>query len=868
MSIRKSKSPLKRIVAFLVSVLLSAGLFSACTEGDGKSGGAVTPGNYDIWGVYNSVKVWQDTPASEYEADRLPARLDFEAAKNEYENAQLIITPEKDVKSYTAQITDLSGPGGAVIPASDITIYNQKYIYIYELNRPAARPFTTGWCPDALVPFENAAQKNENKIKAGENQGLYVTARTRKTTPAGLYTGNLSLVLDGNVRDIPVNFTVWDFTVPDEVHTQSAFNLFRPNLVSGELDTTLEIYEKYVDFFLDYRISTDFMPIEDGYDLDELLTQAKKYAADPRCSAYCLPYKAMVRQVTLLDPIDPSVPIKWITDIDHDLFRAQLEILARESTPTLNLLKKAYMYPYEATDEPQFSGAYDNVRYLSRKIREATIEVADELLSEDPNFFSSRNMEVTDLTKLQYLITVDSRDVINDYVPTFTPIFSNFYSAQSRQFFKDKQNNRYSSGTTWWYGCIDPYAPQPTYHLDDYLISSRILSWMQYDYGIQGNLYWGTATYNLAGNSGVPLNAYADPERTNMAGRAGTNGDGYLVYPGLDYGIYGPVPSLRLQSIRDGLEDYEYIWLYDQALSELNEQYGLNYKANDILQSLYTQLYNGTTPSVNSKTLADARRALASMIAEATKDARAIVNTVGIDPENTKASVEVYYDSSFTLKVGGVALAKTAVGTGGSRSVLDIPLIAQENYFEGTFEKDGASYDIRVLIGKKLTMLNRFETEADIEKLDVSRGNGEEPFDHIVKSLAAFDGKTAGKIDIAKADMGDPQLNLTYKPSVRFDKAAALDNVPLSDIDSLSLNVYNLGITPQTVRLVAYMGTSSYTLMTVTLGAMRWTTVRADQIYNAQWNNLANATRIDLQFDNNTSFARTFYIDSLYMTAR
>jgi hypothetical protein len=36
------------------------------------------------------------------------------------------------------------------------------------------------------------------------------------------------------------------------------------------------------------------------------------------------------------------------------------------------------------------------------------------------------------------------------------------------------------------------------------------------------------------------------------------NGDGYLLYPGPD-GV--PYPSIRLRALRDGFEDYEYMWI-------------------------------------------------------------------------------------------------------------------------------------------------------------------------------------------------------------------------------------------------------------------------------------------------------------------
>ena len=42
-----------------------------------------------------------------------------------------------------------------------------------------------------------------------------------------------------------------------------------------------------------------------------------------------------------------------------------------------------------------------------------------------------------------------------------------------------------------------------------------------------------------------------------------------LFYPGADAGIDGPVPSMRLKALRDGLEDYEYLALAGDDGKEL-----------------------------------------------------------------------------------------------------------------------------------------------------------------------------------------------------------------------------------------------------------------------------------------------------------
>jgi len=60
-------------------------------------------------------------------------------------------------------------------------------------------------------------------------------------------------------------------------------------------------------------------------------------------------------------------------------------------------------------------------------------------------------------------------------------------------------------------------------------------------------LYWSTVTRVLD-----PWNnpAFAHPGHYN--------GGGYLFYPGVPCGIDGPVASMRLKNLRDGMEDYEY----------------------------------------------------------------------------------------------------------------------------------------------------------------------------------------------------------------------------------------------------------------------------------------------------------------------
>ena len=170
----------------------------------------------------------------------------------------------------------------------------------------------------------------------------------------------------------------------------------------------------------------------------------------------------------------------------------------------------------------------------------------------------------------------------------------------------------------WWYGCMNPKVPYPTYHLDDDLITSRVLSWMQYDYGIEGNLYWVTNDYN------VGRDVWTNPEVETAC-----PGDGYLIYPGREYGINGPISTLRLESIREGNEDYEYFWLFEQKIRQYNQEKGTNLDTNTILQTYFAGLYDGVMPARDSDAFYEKRVALLKMLEMLYTDTEAAIASLG-----------------------------------------------------------------------------------------------------------------------------------------------------------------------------------------------------------------------------------------------
>jgi hypothetical protein len=109
----------------------------------------------------------------------------------------------------------------------------------------------------------------------------------------------------------------------------------------------------------------------------------------------------------------------------------------------------------------------------------------------------------------------------------------------------------------WFYTCLHPTGYYPNRFIDYPLIKTRILHWLNWRYGLSGYLHWGLCAWS------------DDPYKTASSGRL-PPGDGWIIYPGKD----GPVSSIRWEAVRDGLEDYEYLWLLAERTRQVKQQLG------------------------------------------------------------------------------------------------------------------------------------------------------------------------------------------------------------------------------------------------------------------------------------------------------
>jgi len=117
----------------------------------------------------------------------------------------------------------------------------------------------------------------------------------------------------------------------------------------------------------------------------------------------------------------------------------------------------------------------------------------------------------------------------------------------------------------WWYICIAPRHPHANWFIEYPAIDARSLMGVQsFKFKTEGFLYY-TFTRWSVNDHPIRAGPYTD---WNPASYKGNNGDGSLICPGPD----GPLPTIRIENLRDGLEDYEYFRLLEDEMTMAERQ--------------------------------------------------------------------------------------------------------------------------------------------------------------------------------------------------------------------------------------------------------------------------------------------------------
>jgi hypothetical protein len=144
--------------------------------------------------------------------------------------------------------------------------------------------------------------------------------------------------------------------------------------------------------------------------------------------------------------------------------------------------------------------------------------------------------------------------------------FSDVFDVYVTQYHKAGVAQSQNKGAEVWLALCCYPMDHPNFFLEYPLLDVRVTPWICWKYNARGFEYWSATAWGA--NSHKTADEWPRaPWVANAFGKY--NGDGYLLYPGDDL---KPCSSIRFDALRDGLEDYEYLWTLNSLLQQAEQQ--------------------------------------------------------------------------------------------------------------------------------------------------------------------------------------------------------------------------------------------------------------------------------------------------------
>ncbi len=442
-----------------------------------------------------------------------PPAITLSAAQGEYESAQLVLHSEATpLKGVTLSVGALKHVAGLEeMPLSTVTFRTVGYV---QTQQPDYEVSHVGWWPDPLKVERSFA------VTPGELAPVWVTVYVEPETLPGEYRGAIEVAVDGQpMRRVPLIVRVRNFTLPRRGHLATAFDFY-----SGRLEKAYR--EFYPEYYRSWRASLPELE-------DRFYHRMLHYRLSP---------------VLNFDPTSTVVA---------DRVRGYLE----EGLNAVAVGSRGGSFDNEwPTDELSLNGLIPSYQVLGAALRgRGWLDLTYVYAYDEPPFGKPHVTQVTSMLHhaepgLRTLVTLrempDPREWTPEHLEWLKPI--DIVCARNVTLTPRQVEALRGLGKRVWLYVSGPAPPYPTLVIDYPSIAYRVLPWMCWKYRVEGLLYWCVNFWRT--------DPWVEPMNTEWR----QNGNGSLFYPGPD----GPVDSIRLEVLRDGLEDYEYLWLLRGLVAE------------------------------------------------------------------------------------------------------------------------------------------------------------------------------------------------------------------------------------------------------------------------------------------------------------
>lgn len=493
-------------------------------------------------------RIWQASPALKiFKDDAIQADVKTAAislARNEREPLQLVLR-NPQAREVKVNVAPLKNAAGAVLPVEIARVgyvpvdYATNYYRLdaakaWERKIPTEAPASDGWAgdwPDPLYPLKNG---DAVSLRAGEAQPLYFTVHAPESAAPGLYKGEISI----GERKIPLSVRVRDFTLPKTPSLQIIFDCRGSKAPSAE---------SWWRFMAEHRISPGIIP-EPKFTLENGVVKAD-FSEFDKAATFCFDELGMSAMYT------------------PESFYA----LGWAYSPKDFLGTKAFTPEWENAFGSALRQYYDHVK-AKGWLDKITFYLSDEPFDKP---------EVADNLQKFSRFVQKNMPGVPVYASTWTHMkalegaVTRWGAGHVGMFPVADIKERQAAGDSFWFTtdgqqCLDT----------PYLGTERLLSWACFQHGVGGFEFWGVNwwTYDPHKFGWHAYISQADSEKTANFWVRYPNGDGYLAYPGKD----GPISSIRLEAVRDGAEDYEYLQILQERMAKSKAEEAKIHPPNEV----------------------------------------------------------------------------------------------------------------------------------------------------------------------------------------------------------------------------------------------------------------------------------------------
>ncbi|MEE8390327.1 MAG: glycoside hydrolase domain-containing protein [Anaerolineae bacterium] len=529
-------------------------------EGLGSATLTGTPGTPEAGGYYHQItgatlsglQIWAaPTVEKVLKTMAVPVASDslrIAAARGEFEPFQIVVQAPS-AQSLNVSVSDFVKSSDVI---TDVTVHRVDYVNLTTFGDHFDRP---GWWPDPLWPLDSG---DAVSFPANENQPLWFTVRVPWDAAPGVYQATVTV----GSASVPVELEVWNFSLPREIHLDSEWGFDWSSIVedvyqgtAGDWNCYWEMVEAFKQDFYNHRLIPKGVAWPAGlnypggvaYDCNgnldpdaggdwDFATIGGKYihSEDGFNDGYGFPV-FLSHGPTENDPAE-SLPYDFCGEPRSGVLGSaafQAKWTQYLSAVDAYIVSDGYddAAYYHIVNEPQTLGDYTIVGQISALIESAAPHLR-QLVSEqvEPDIYNYPGAK------------------INIWMPTI----SSYEPIKSH----DRQKNY--GEEVWWYYLYgdDPPLPNPIL-MSHPGMEARITPWLAWAERVDGLLHYSTTDWSS--------NPWTTP---NVTGQ--DNGDGFFFYPprkdGSNLSACGEnghrlVPSIRWENLRDGMEDYEYLWL-------------------------------------------------------------------------------------------------------------------------------------------------------------------------------------------------------------------------------------------------------------------------------------------------------------------